>query len=208
MNPLALAFFPARPQLASEGAARRMATIPNLFPELSDRIGCWGEDPGRGPPPTPSACRPSPAPSKRQTLLLHLLPSQTPFPPSRLGARLLLSLPSVWLTARLFGLCHHQANLPKSRFGQSSNPARKPLLSLLYPVLQLSVMDASSLSQLNSNLPSGHCLPPLAPVGLSAVAQTGPLAHAYHCAFAHSIPVSGPSHSFCPPEMVHASCPS
>lgn len=48
MNSLALAFFPVRPQLASEGAARRMATFPHLFAELSDRVWGGGKTPGGG----------------------------------------------------------------------------------------------------------------------------------------------------------------
>lgn len=87
MNSLALAFFPVRPQLASEGAARRMATFPHLFAELSDRV--WG---GGGRPrgggmgtSTPlhaagSASRSSPASSKWQIPRPHLLLSQTPLP--------------------------------------------------------------------------------------------------------------------------------
>lgn len=78
MNSLALAFFPIRPQLASEGVARRMATF----------LGWGGGDPGGGGgggTSTPlhaaeSASRSSPASSKQQIPLPHLLLSQTPLP--------------------------------------------------------------------------------------------------------------------------------
>lgn len=102
MNSLALAFFPVRPQLASEGAARRMATFPHLFAELSDRVWGGGEDPGGGgwgPPPhsTQQEVPPGPALRHQSGRFLNHISSypKFPFPSSCLGAHLGLSLPSV-----------------------------------------------------------------------------------------------------------------